>query len=422
MSVHALLENRIGADGPALIQGATGASVSWRDISLLAGQWEDSGLHGPVGLVLADPLAMASHFVAALAAGALVVPLNPSAPRPEQETRLDQFGLRALVTDAGSMPMTAGGLETWTGTVGTLRRAGGPPTGSRHRIGRSLPAEPARTSVLMASSGTTGTPKIIPLTEQQLLATASGVVDHLRLGPGERGYSPLPLFHINGLVVGVLSALIGGSSIVLERQFSRRSFWPTVEAHDVTWLNLVPAILAILAVDGPSDLHGPPAGSEHSPASSGRVRLARSASAPLPAAVQERFEARTGIPVIETYGMTEAASQITANPIGEPRPGSVGQPVGIELQVLARDGSPAEPGECGQVHLRGTRVTRVYWEPNGSSGWACRPAVDSAGWLPTGDIGRIDGGGYLFLVGREGDVINRGGEKIQPREVEEVLL
>lgn len=371
VTVKQLLEQRAGSNHPAIIEGSTGQAVTWAEVARQTERWLDPGLDGPVGLALADPVSMASNFVAALAAGVLVAPLDPFAPEPEMAAKIDQLGLRA---------------------------------------GRRLPAAPHRAAVLMASSGTTGTPKIIPLTEQQLLATAAGVADHLGLGPGERGYSPLPLFHINGLVVGVLSALISDASIVVERQFSRRSFWDTVRNQEVTWLNLVPAILAILSSD------------ECSPRRAGPVRLARSASAPLPAPVRERFEAATGIPVIETYGMTEAASQITANPIGAARPGSVGRPVDIEIQVLGTDGEAVGPGEAGQVHLRGERVAPVYWSASGPSAWNAGRALDSRGWLPTGDIGRMDADGYLYLIGRQGDVINRGGEKLQPGEVEEVLL
>ena len=392
LTVAELLEPKAGSDDPAIIEGSTGRVTTWAEVARQADTWQDWGPRGPVGLALADPLAMASNFMAALAAGVLVAPLDPAAPRRELETRIDELGLQAVVTDhRGEVKVE------WS-----------------RRDGQEL-RPPGQPAVLMSSSGTTGEPKIIPLTEQQLLATGSGVAEHLGLGPDQRGYSPLPLFHINGLVVGVLSALIADASIVVERQFSRRSFWETVRNREVTWLNLVPAILAILAVE-------PLPGAEPGWHGSGRVRLARSASAPLPGPVRERFETLTGIPVIETYGMTEAASQITANPIGDVRPGSVGRAVGVEIQVVDSEGSPAATGEVGQVHLRGDRVTPVYWVAEGSSGWGVRPALNSEGWLPTGDVGRMDADGYLYLTGRQGDAINRGGEKLHPREIEEVLL
>lgn len=405
LKVDELLDARRGSDGPALIEGSTGLGVTWDEVEAQASRWSEAGLTGPLGLALSDPVAMAANFVAALRAGVLVAPLDPAAPPGEHAARIAQLGLGGIVVEPGVEPPE--GVEIWTATRRDLQPAGGSPGPVR-----PLPPEPAGARLIMASSGTTGTPKIIPLTEAQLLETAAGVAGHLELGPAERGYSPLPLFHINGLVIGVLSALVAGSTIVVERQFSRRAFWTTVEQRRVTWLNLVPAILAILGA--PSDTEDP----RPHPG----IRLARSASAPLPASVRERFESRTGIPVVETYGMTEAASQITANPTGDVRPGSVGLPVGVELRVVTTDHRPPAPGETARVQIRGSRVTSWYWSTEGRDGWTARPAVDDDGWLDTGDIGRTDGDGFLYLVGRDGDVINRGGEKVQPREVEEVLL
>ncbi|MST35222.1 AMP-binding protein, partial [Acidimicrobiaceae bacterium USS-CC1] len=295
------------------------------------------------------------------------------------------------------------GVGAWVAGDGGLQPLGPP--------GR--PGEPGRGAALvLASSGTTGRPKLIPLTEAQLLHTARGVVCHHGFTGADRGYSPLPLFHINGLVVGVLASLVGGYPLVVDRRFSASTFWDVVAREGVTWVNLVPAILAVLATVEP-----PPAEVV------ARVTFARSASAPLPVPTLERFERRTGIPVVETYGMTEAASQITANPRppGERRPGSVGLPVGLELRVADRDGRPLPPGEIGQVEIRGDNVVDAYWEPAGTRP-AERPARRPDGWLPTGDLGRLDGDGYLFLAGRADDVINRGGEKVYPREIEDVLL
>jgi oxalate---CoA ligase len=154
-----------------------------------------------------------------------------------------------------------------------------------------------------------------------------------------------------------------------------------------------------------------------------RIRFARSASAPLAPSTLGRFEGRTGISVLETYGMTEAASQIAANPIDprHHRPGSVGLGVGTEIRIVDEDGGPVRPDTVGAVEIRGDHVTDRYWAATGD-GLVERPARGAAGWLPTGDIGRFDGDGFLYLVGRSDDVINRGGEKLYPAEVEAVLL
>jgi acyl-CoA synthetase (AMP-forming)/AMP-acid ligase II/phosphosulfolactate synthase (CoM biosynthesis protein A) len=393
--VQELLESRRGSTEPALFLGDDGTSASWAEIAAISRQWRRSGLAGPVGLALSNPLEMASHVVAALAAGVLVAPMDPSAPARDTAARAREMNLSAFVTDGAGNPR---GLDA-------LRQVhlGNPPT---------LPDVPARPALIMASSGSTGKAKIVPLTLEQLMATAQEVVDHLGLTPKERGYSPLPLFHIYCIVIGVLSALVADSTVVLDRRFSRRAFWDRVQRHDVTWLNLVPAILAILASDPDSR-----------PAPNARgIRLARSASAPLPVSVLERFESRFRIPIVETYGMTEAASQITANPVDSIKPGSVGRPLGVELRVVDQAGHVVAADTVGRVQIRGSRVVRAYWGAGAPGQMEGRPADRVDGWLTTGDVGRLDSDGYLYLVGREGDVINRGGEKVRPREVEDVLL
>jgi acyl-CoA synthetase (AMP-forming)/AMP-acid ligase II len=397
ISAHDLICRR-AADGDrtALVEGATGRKVTWGELAAMAEGWRHAGLTGRrVGVAIGDPLAMAGAYLGALAAGVAIAPLNPDATGVERAAQARSLGLSVLVTDT-PLPPGATGMEVRDTALHLVApgTANGPDGGGA--------------ALIMSSSGTTGTPKIIPLTATQLLLTARSVVANLRLVPEDTGYSPLPLWHINGLVVGVLSAAVAGSRLVIDRRFSRRSFWSVVEREGVTWLNLVPAIITVLGGIGPPDV-GVTSG----------VRLARSASAPLAAAVRERFETCYGIPVVETYGMTEAASQITANPLLAVRPGSVGRPAGLEIRVVDRGGRILPAGDTGGVQIRGASVTAWYWG-NGTGG--PRPALDADGWLATGDVGWLDSDGYLFLVGREDDVINRGGEKVQPREVEEVLL
>ncbi|HET9072666.1 MAG TPA: AMP-binding protein [Acidimicrobiales bacterium] len=412
--VSRLVAARGGQEGAALVEGASGRRVPWRALAAHAGRWADAvgdgrlPAGGRVGLRFADPLAMAPAYLAAVAAGLTVAPLDPAGPPSELLAAAGRLGLHAVVggpeeTGPVAEVLQDAGVGAWVDGDGGLQPLG--PAGR--------PGEPGRGAALvLASSGTTGRPKLIPLTEAQLLHTARGVVRHHGFTGADRGYSPLPLFHINGLVVGVLASLVGGYPLVVDRRFSASTFWDVVAREGVTWVNLVPAILAVLATAEP-----PPA------AVVARVAFAQSASAPLAVPTLERFERRTGVPVVETYGMTEAASQITANPRppGERRPGSVGLPVGLELRVADRDGRPLPPGEIGQVEIRGDNVVGAYWEPAGTRP-AERPARRPDGWLPTGDLGRLDGDGYLFLAGRADDVINRGGEKVYPREIEEVLL
>ena len=195
--------------------------------------------------------------------------------------------------------------------------------------------------------------------------------------------------------------------MVLDDRFHRTNFWDVVAQRGATWVNAVPSIITILAQEPP----GPTA-----PSAPSSVRFVRSASAPLSEAVLARFEQRYGVPVMESYGMTEAGSQITANPLADRRPGTVGIPVDVELRVVGDGEAPLPPGDVGRVEIRGAGVIRHY--ENGVGAERFR----AGGWLDTGDLGAVDHDGFLTLAGREGDVINRGGEKIFPREVEDVLL
>jgi oxalate---CoA ligase len=349
---------------------------------------DDAGL--PPGTRIAvrmpDPLRYATALVALVAAGRVAVPLDPGAP---------PAGLTRVLAIARPAAVMAG-----TDTPGdlTMLKPADP--------GETALSVPYDSGIFLCTSGTTGTPKGILLRDEQLAHVAASVVSHHKLTAADRGYCPLPLFHVNAEVVGLLATLSARASLALDRKFSRRGFWEMIASRRITWINAVPAIISILAMDPPS---GRPA-----------VRFVRSASAPLPRAALERFEAAFGIPVVETYGMTEAASMITANPVDGPRKaGSAGLPAGAEVRIAVPDGPPgrpAGPGELGRVQIRGKGVIRRYAE-GGRPG-----AIDPDGWLDTGDLGYLDADGYLFLAGRSDDVINRGGEKIYPREIEEILL
>jgi acyl-CoA synthetase (AMP-forming)/AMP-acid ligase II len=358
-------------------------SVGRAELASLASRWRDGVVPGVrVGLLAPDPVDLAALLVSLVAAGAVVVPLDPSAPEPARRELLGRAGAALVLTTGGTAGGAAGGalLPVGPGLA--------PPPGLADAGGGS--DRPG--GVLLFSSGSTGPRKAVLLEEGQLLHVARAVAAAHRLTPADRGLNPLPLFHVNAEVVAVLGSLVSGGELVLEDRFHRTGFADLVRRRRVTWVNAVPAILSILAAE-PGDDPLPAA-----------VRFVRSASAPLPVPVLERFERRWGVPVIETYGMTEAASQITANPLDARRPGSVGLPVAVELRVRE-----------GRVWIRGPGVIRAYAGGGGAD------RFDGDGWLDTGDVGRLDDDGYLYLSGRGGDAINRGGEKIFPREIEEVL-
>jgi oxalate---CoA ligase len=401
-------------DSIAFLEAASGRRLTWHDLAAHAERW--GRLAGErrlaprrrVALVVDDPLTFAAAYLGCLGAGLTVVPLDPRATPAELSMATARLRADVVVADREEALSTPAPVDAWAIDLTGPAPAGPAPWGPRPSDTAAL-----RPAALLASSGTTGAPKGIPLSEYQLLHGARRVVRHHRLGPDDRGYTPLPLFHVNAQVVGLLATLVGGGSLAVDARFERAEYWTRVAEWRPTWLNTVPAVLAALA-----GIANPPA------EVAGRLRFARSASAPLPLPVLERFERHTGVAVLETYGMTEVAGQICANPL-EPwlrRPGSVGRPAGIGLCVTTPDGRRAAPGEVGSVRLRGRAVVSQYLDLVEVGLERARPARDGSGWLPTGDLGLCDEAGFVRLVGREDDVINRGGEKFHPQEVESVLL
>jgi acyl-CoA synthetase (AMP-forming)/AMP-acid ligase II len=368
-----------------------------------------------VALSVDDSVQCAAALVAAVAAGLWVAPLDPATPAdgPSGLAALTRrVGAEVLITDRPTSGVTLAACPAVPVASLALRARA-------TALGDPAPTTTGAGGIVLSSSGTTGPPKVVRLGQAKLLHAAHSVVAHHALSEQDRGFNPLPLFHVNAEVVGLLSSLVAGACLVLDDRFHRTDFWTVMERRRVTWINAVPAIISRLAEVRPGETV--PAG----------IRFVRSASAPLPVATADRFEVATGLPIVETYGMTEAASQITAHPLSVPRrAGSVGLPVGLELRVVRDEGddkvgrgdraTAATPEECpagevGQVEIRGASVIDAY--EGGGHADRFRPG----GWLRTGDLGRRDEDGYLYLVARTDDVINRGGEKVFPREIEEII-
>ncbi|GAA4384113.1 class I adenylate-forming enzyme family protein [Tsukamurella soli] len=339
-----------------------------------------------VALAIADPVDLAAAFVTIVAAGRTAVPLDPDAPIADLRRTVGRVRPDALLTDRAELA----GLGLPLLAVAPEASADGPADTE------------VSGAVLLSTSGSTGEPKSVILSEARILHVAEAVATHNELTPADRGFNCLPLFHINAEVVAVLASLYAGATLVLARRFVRTDFWVRLADARITWLNAVPAILAILsAQELPPPLPG--------------LRFIRSASAPLPAAVRERVSA-LAVPLVESYGMTEAASQITATPLHGSAPArSCGRPVGVELEIRDDAGQPVPAGTVGRVTIRGASVIAGY------DGGRDAARFDGAGWLDTDDIGHLDDDGFLYLAGRRGDAVNRGGELVYPREIEEVL-
>jgi acyl-CoA synthetase (AMP-forming)/AMP-acid ligase II len=266
---------------------------------------------------------------------------------------------------------------------------------------------PEGAAIILYTSGTTGRPKGVILSHENLLCECSFVANTQQLGPNDKALCLLPIYHVNGLVVTLLTPLWVGFEVVMPPKFSRSKFWNWIVNHRPTWFSAVPAILSI-ALGEPI----PERGLINS------LRFARCASAPLPVAVFYEFEKKTLVPVIESFGISEGSGQITSNPLPPAQriAGSVGLPFGCEVTILNMDLNPVPTGTEGQVAIRGPNVFSTYWQDKESTE---KSFVGQ--WFLTGDLGFLDANGYLFLKGRLKELINRAGEMIAPREIDEVL-
>lgn len=267
--------------------------------------------------------------------------------------------------------------------------------------------QPEDFAMILYTSGTTGHPKGVLLTYANLLAEANQIREGHGLCADDVVLCVLPWFHINGLVITLITSIYTGSRIVVTKKFSVSRFWGLVEQYRVTWFSGVPTMYSHLLSKGRP---------EHLDIRS--LRFARSASSSLPVAVLEAFEREYGVPIIESYGITEGCSQITTNPMPPAvrKAGSVGLPVGNRIKVVNPDGIKLPPMQEGEVLIQGDNVTCGYFRKPEETEKAF-----TDGWFHTGDMGYLDADGYLFLTGRIKELINRAGEKFSPREVDEVL-
>ena len=349
-----------------------------------------------IGVLIDEPLELALWILAGLAGGFWIAPLDPTSPGDRQRFLTERSALLKLdgVVFNGER---VSGIDSVTFISADAEVA---------TRGGDLDPSVSTGGIVLSSSGTTGTPKVMLLSTEQLLSTAANVARHNALSEDDRGFNSLPLWHINAIVVGLLSSLRSGAQLILDERFHRTGFWEYVAAEEVTWINAVPAIISRLLATRDGE------------ARPTKLRFVRSASAPLSPAVLTRFESTFNVPVIESYGATEAASQICANPLTGPRKaGSVGIPVGVDVRLrpMEADADSRADFVTGEVEIRGASVISRYESAEYDS------RFDHDGWLRMGDVGYFDEDGYLFLVGRTDDVINRGGEKIYPSEIENVV-
>jgi acyl-CoA synthetase (AMP-forming)/AMP-acid ligase II/acyl carrier protein len=350
-----------------------------------------------------------------VAAGAVCVPFNPGFTADEWRSYFGELRVAALLTQPEINPACrrvaldldipiidlADSAHNGNGPFGDT----GPVTGKISDEGFSSSTDDA---FLLFTSGSTSRPKTVPLTHASVCLSAYNVGAALALTSHDRLLSVLPLCHGHGLISGVLASMAAGSSVVCIPRFDVAPFFGWLSDFRPTWYTAVPAIHH--AVLSAANIH-------KQGVRGSSLRLIRSASSTLPSKVLCGLEALFGVPVIDTFGMTEAATQISANPLARRKLGSVGRAAGPEIAILDRKGRPLPRGKSGEIALRGPTITRGY----DNDAAATRSAFQN-GWFRTGDLGYLDADGYLFIVGRIKEIINRGGQKIAPAEVEEALL
>lgn len=346
---------------------------------------------------------------------ATLAPLNPEAQQSECERLFRELTPKILLAQAG-LPQPARDVAGKMGIpvvdVVTMQEAGafrlrGVGAESRSaRIGE--PAQSEDIAYIVTTSGTTARPKLAALTHRVVCATVATSVDTLALTPVDRCLNFSPLFHVLGLNAGLLTPLWNSGSTVCAGGFQPQKFFLWLEGFQPTWFSAVPTILQQIL--------------EHAPRHAAvleraSIRFVRTAGAPLPPSVAEGIETFFGAPLLQIYGLSEAPSITAGSLTAERRPGSCGRATCNEVVVVDGNGGPLPPGDTGEIVVRGPGVIEGYFRNMEATQAAFR-----AGWFHTGDVGHLDSDGYLFLTGRASDFINRGGEKISPMEVEQVLL
>ncbi|MGI3779027.1 MAG: acyl--CoA ligase [Janthinobacterium lividum] len=419
-TMHALL--RTGADDAPAIGAPDRAPLTHGGLRALADATVASlnamgiGRGDRVAIVLPNGPEMAAAFIC-VAAGATTAPLNPAYKPDELDFYLSDLKPRAMLVLAGAETpardaATRAGVPLVELTPGTLAGSftlapAAPLSGTAAQPG---PAQPNDTALVLHTSGTTSRPKIVPLTQRNVTASAHHIATTLSLVPGDVCLNIMPLFHIHGLIAATLSSISAGASVVCTPGFNAFKFFAWFAAVTPTWYTAVPTMHQTILERAPRNAEA---------IATSRLRFVRSSSASLPPQVMTALEETFHAPVLEAYGMTEASHQMASNPL-PPRArhaGSVGLAAGPEVAIMGDDDTIQPSGGLGEIVIRGANVTAGY-ENNPEA----NAKAFTDGWFRTGDEGTIDEHGYLRLTGRLKEIINRGGEKVSPLEVDTVLM
>jgi oxalate---CoA ligase len=365
-----------------------------------------------VALVLPNSTEAIVLFLAAATAGT-AAPLNAAYKEDEFRFYLQDTGATVLIVPPGQ------------GEAARRAMAPGVALVEAHVDGQGklvmesdAPRDPSRTAgepgdddvaLVLHTSGTTSRPKLVPLRHRNLFASAGNIASTYDLDPSDVAFCVMPLFHIHGLMASTMATFSSGGLVVVPPKFDPMTFWPALHDHRASWYSAVPTMHQMLLMRNRGEK---PPGAEG-------LRFVRSSSSALSPETMAQLESRFGAPVIEAYGMTEASHQMASNPLppAPRRPGTVGTGTGVRIGIMTDAGVLLPEGSVGEVVISGPSVIDSY---------ANNPEANAAsfvdGWFRTGDQGTLDAGGYLSLIGRLKEMINRGGEKIAPREIDDVLM
>lgn len=388
------------------------------DIRSFQKQLADLGIgHGSaVSIATVNSYEFIVSFLAASYQRAIAAPLNPAYKQDEFEFYIDDLSSSLILVPKGAFERNAPSIRAarkYGATIAECYLQNSKVVLDVKERGKQLQpqpilqAQPEDTALVLHTSGTTGRPKAVPLSHRNLTRTMLNIQGTYDLSSKDRTYLVMPLFHVHGLLAGFLAPLRSGGSAIVPPKFSASTFWKDFVTHGANWYTAVPTMHAILVKNG-------------RPPRMPKIRFIRSCSSALPPKIMKELEAMCNAPVLEAYAMTEAAHQMCSNPLptrGKRKPGSVGLGQGVEVCILDSDGKEVPQGSEGEVSIRGENVTKGYINNEKAN----KESFTAEGFFRTGDQGYKDSEGYIILTGRIKELINRGGEKISPIELDTVV-